>query len=67
MKNLFFLEDIIDSPCKLMSKDGQGLCLAMLPLQFCPVFYGLRVSPEEKHSSLGEGPFQMGIAYLLAG
>ena len=67
MKHLFFLEDIIDSPCKLMSKDGQGLCLAVLSLQFCPVFYCLRVSSEEKDRSLGKGPFQMDIADLLAG
>jgi hypothetical protein len=44
-----------------MGKDGQGLRFAVFPHEFVPVLSGLRVFSEEKNSSLGEGPFQMGI------
>jgi hypothetical protein len=67
MKHLLAFEDMIDSPCELMSKNSQRFCLAMFPLQFCPILHGLRVSSEEKHSSFRECPFQMSITDLLAG
>ena len=58
MKYLLFLEDIVGSPCKLMSKDAQRLGLAMLSLQFCPVFYSLRVSPEERTAASEKAHFR---------
>lgn len=66
MKHLLSLQDMIDSPCKLMGKDGQRLCLAVFALQLGLILHGLRVSSEEKYNSFGEGPFKMGIADLLA-
>jgi hypothetical protein len=66
MKHLLFSKDMINGPCKLMSKDGEGFCLAMFPIEFCPILHSLGVSPEEKHGSLGECPFQMDVTDLLS-
>ncbi len=66
MKHLLTFKDVIYSPCKLMSKDGQGLCLAVFPYELVPVFSGFRVPPEEKDGCFGECPFQMSIANLLS-
>jgi hypothetical protein len=50
-----------------MSKDRHGFRLSMFLLQFFPILNGIRVSPEEKHGGLREGPFQVCVSDLLAG
>ena len=66
MKHLLTFQDMIDSPCKLVSEDSQGLCLAVLSCQFLSILDCFGVSPEKQDGSFREGPFQVGVADLFS-
>ena len=50
-----------------MSQDGQGFSFTVLSLQFVVESLAVRVTPQEKNRGFREGPFEVGVADLLAG
>ena len=65
VKRLLVFEHEIGGPPELMGEDREGLGFAVLTGKSLEILFAGLVAFEEKHCSLGESPFEVGIADLF--
>jgi hypothetical protein len=63
---LLVLKHEVDGPTQLMGKDREGLGLAVFMDQSIEISFCRIIPLEEKNRCFREGPFEMGIANLVA-
>ena len=67
IESLLPFKNVVGSPSELMSKDREGLGLAVFFLEPFFVFHTFGVSPEEEDGGFGESPLEVGVTDFLVG